>query len=147
MYLVRNRVAVTMGSLSTAIGSIDLSMNDELVAQQLAVWAPGGYRMLDVTPAGWWTTFRATVKVTDGAIQIDWKKNQQHYDAQMTKQATWETPYAKWYHATPVLQKPPYTLSALSHPGRELGIINLAKGLRKKTRNSERRKRAIGLGA
>ena len=102
------RVGVTMGSLSQAIGSIDLSMNDRLVAEQLAVWAPGGYRMLDVTPAGWWTTFRATVEVTDGALRIDWKKNQRHYDAQMAEQATWETPYAQWYHRTPVLQEPPY---------------------------------------
>jgi hypothetical protein len=104
----RYRVAVTMGSLSQPIGSIDLSMNDRLVAEQLAVWAPGGYRMLDVTPAGWWTSFRATVEVADGALQIDWRKNQQHYDAQMAEQATWETPYAQWYHRTPVLQEPPY---------------------------------------
>ena len=102
------RVGVTMGSLFQAIGSIDLSMNDRFVAGQLAVWAPGGYRMLDITPAGWWTTFRATVEVTDGVLRIGWKKNQQHYDAQMAEQAKWETPYAEWYHSTPIIQEPPY---------------------------------------
>jgi len=102
------RVAVTMGSLTQAIGSIDLFVNGQLVAEQLAVWAPGGYRLLDRTPAGWWTTFRATVEVTDGAIRIGWKKNQEHYDAQMAEQATWETPYARWYHSIPIIQEPPY---------------------------------------
>jgi len=102
------RVGVTMGSLFQAIGSIDLSMNGRLVAEQLAVWAPGGYRMLDLTPAGWWTTFRATVEITDGVLRIGWKKNQQHYDTQMAEQTKWETPYAQWYHSTPVIQEPPY---------------------------------------
>ena len=108
------RVAVTMGSLTSAIGSIDLYVNQRLVAEQLAVWSPGGYRMLDRTPAGWWTTFRTTVEVTDGTIRIDWKKNQAYYDAQMAEQATWETPYAQWYHSTPVLQDPPYYY--IGHP-------------------------------
>ena len=102
------RVAITMGDLSRAIGSIDLSVNNSLVAEQLAVWAPGGYRLLDRTPAGWWNTFRTTVKVTDGAIRITWKKNQKHYDEQMAQQAAGETPYAQWYHRVPVIQEPPY---------------------------------------
>ncbi|MHC4994949.1 MAG: hypothetical protein ACYTGQ_07840, partial [Planctomycetota bacterium] len=89
-------------------GSIDLSVNGRKVAEQLSVWAPGGYRLLDRTPAGWWTTFRATVEVTDGAIQIDWAKNQSHYDTQLAEQETWETPYAKWYHAVPIIREPPY---------------------------------------
>ena len=104
----RYRVAVTMGNLTRAIGSIDLSVNDTVVADQLAVWAPGGYRLLDRTPAGWWTTFRTTVEVKDGAIHLSWKKNQTTYDEQMAEQATWETPYAQWYHRTPVIQEPPY---------------------------------------
>ncbi|MHC4166472.1 MAG: hypothetical protein ACYSWQ_05905 [Planctomycetota bacterium] len=119
------RVAVTMGSLFQTIGSIDLSMNDRLVAEQLAVWAPGGYRMLDITPAGWWTTFRATVEVTDGALQIDWKKNQQHYDAQMAEQATLETPYAKWYHSTPIIQKPPYDYIGYPFVGHSVMAIEI----------------------
>jgi hypothetical protein len=102
------RVAITMGNLSRAIGSIDLVVNNSLVAEQLAVWSPGGYRLLDRTPAGWWNTFRTTVNVTDGKIQIAWKKNQQYYDQQMTEQAGEETPYAQWYHRVPIIQEPPY---------------------------------------
>ena len=48
--------------------------------------------MLDRAPTGWWTTFRATVEVTDEAIRLDWKKNQQYYAAQVTEQTTWEIP-------------------------------------------------------
>lgn len=46
------RVAVTMGNLSTAIGSIDLSVNDEAVASS---WLSGRpeYQMLDRTTTGW----------------------------------------------------------------------------------------------
>ncbi|UCF17404.1 MAG: hypothetical protein JSW59_08055, partial [Phycisphaerales bacterium] len=89
-------------------GSIDLAVNNSLVAEQLAVWAPGGYRLLDRTPAGWWNTFRATIKVTAGTIRISWKKNQKHYDEQMAKQAAGKTPYAQWYHRVPIIQEPPY---------------------------------------
>jgi hypothetical protein len=119
------RVGVTLGSLTNAIGSIDLSVNNELVAEQLAVWAPGGYRMLDRTPAGWWTRYRTTVDVTDGVIRIDWKKNQQHYDAQMAEQATWETPYAQWYHSTPVLQDPPYHYIGYPFAGHSIMAIEV----------------------
>jgi len=120
------RVSVTMGSLTQAIGSIDLSMNGQMVAEQLAVWAPGGYRMLEKTPAGWWTTFRNTVEVTDGVIHIDWKKNQKHYDTQMAEQATWETPYAKWYHATPIVQEPPYNFIGYPFVGHSIMAIEVA---------------------
>ena len=92
------RVAITMGDLSREIGSIDLSVNGQSVAKQLAVWSPGGYRMLDRTPAGWWTTFRTTVRVTDGVVRIQWARNQSYYDTQLAEQATWETTYARWYH-------------------------------------------------
>jgi len=34
----------------------------------------------------------ATVEVTDEAIRLDWKKNQQYYAAQVTEQTTWEIP-------------------------------------------------------
>lgn len=102
------RVHVTMGDLSRAIGSIDLLVDGKPMAEHLAVWSPGGYRLLDRTPAGWWTTIRATVKVTDGAITIAWKKNQQYYDQQMAEQAKWETPYAQWYHRVPIIREPPY---------------------------------------
>ncbi|HIE97508.1 MAG TPA: hypothetical protein EYQ63_10965 [Fuerstia sp.] len=102
------RVAITMGDLSREIGSIDLSVNDQPVADHLAVWSPGGYRMLDRTPAGWWTTFRTTVRVADGVVRIQWSSNQSHYDTQLAEQATWETPYAKWYHRTPIIREPPY---------------------------------------
>lgn len=119
------RVSVTMGSLTNAIGSIDLSVNGALVAEQLAVWSPGGYRMLDRTPAGWWTTFRTTAEVTDGAIRINWKKNQAHYDAQMAEQATWETPYAQWYHSTPVLQDPPYHYIGYPFAGHSIMAIEV----------------------
>ena len=102
------RVAITLGDLSKAIGSIDLSVNGSLVAEQLAVWAPGGYRLLDRTPAGWWNTFRSTVQVTDGTIRIALKKNQKHYDEQLAEQAAGETPYAQWYHRVPIIQEPPY---------------------------------------
>lgn len=119
------RVSITMGSLTTAIGSIDLFVNDKIVAEQLAVWSPGGYRMLEKTPAGWWTTFRSTVKVTNGAIQIDWKKNQQHYDSELAEQATWETPYARWYHATPIVQKPPYNFIGYPFVGHSIMAIEV----------------------
>lgn len=102
------RVTITMGDLAREIGSIDLAINHQAVADQLAVWAPGGYRMLDRTPSGWWTTFRATIEVTDGAIRINWKQNQSHYDTELAAQKTWKTPYARWYHATPIIQEPPY---------------------------------------
>ncbi|MHC4143812.1 MAG: hypothetical protein ACYSUD_03435 [Planctomycetota bacterium] len=102
------RVAITVGDLSKAIGSIDLAVNGSLAAEQLAVWAPGGYRLLDRTPAGWWNTFRTTVKVTDRTIRIAWKKNQKHYNEQMAEQAAGETPYAQWYHRVPIIQEPPY---------------------------------------
>ena len=119
------RVSITMGSLTAAIGSIDLFVNDKMVAEQLAVWSPGGYRMLEKTPAGWWTTFRSTVKVTNGAIQIDWKKNQQHYDTELAEQATWETPYARWYHATPIVQKPPYNFIGYPFVGHSIMAIDV----------------------
>ena len=121
----RYRVNVTMGSLTEAIGSIDLSMNGRLVAEQLAVWSPGGYRMLEKTPAGWWTAFRATVEVTDGALRIDWRKNQEHYDSQMAEQATWETPYAKWYHRTPIVQEPPYNYIGYPFVGHSIMAIEV----------------------
>jgi hypothetical protein len=151
------RVGITMGSLTGAIGSIDLAVNDKLVAGQLAVWAPGGYRMLDVTPAGWWTTFRTTVEVTDGTVRIDWKKNQQRYDTQMAEQATWETPYAQWYHSTPVLQVPPYHYIGYPFAGHSIlamevtphrpGPIEMADGKLRQTgpATSPRLKEAIGL--
>ena len=119
------RVSVTMGSLTSAIGSIDLFVNERLVAEQLAVWSPGGYRMLDRTPAGWWTTFRTTAEVTDGTIRINWKRNQAHYDAQMAEQATWETPYAQWYHSTPVLQDPPYHCIGYPFAGHSIMAIEV----------------------
>jgi hypothetical protein len=104
----RYRVAVTMGDLSRALGSIDVSFNKRRVAEHLAVWAPGGYRMLDRTPAGWWATIRGTVDVDDGSLHIKLQKNPAYYDEQMAEQATRKTPYAQWYHATPVIQEPPY---------------------------------------
>lgn len=119
------RVAITMGSLTAAIGSIDLSVNDRIVADQLTVWSPGGYRMLDKTPAGWWTTYRTTVKVAGGAIRIGWKKNQEHYDTQLAEQTTWETPYAKWYHATPIIQKPPYHFIGYPFIGHSIMAIDV----------------------
>lgn len=119
------RVVITMGDLSQAIGSIDLAVNNELVAGQLAVWAPGGYRLLDRTPAGWWNAFRTTVKVTDGAIQITWKKNQKHYDDQMAEQAAGETPYAQWYHRVPIIQEPPYNYIGYPFVGHSVVAIEV----------------------
>ncbi len=102
------RVSVTLGDLSVALGSIDVFLNDRLVADQIAVWAPGGYRMLDRTPAGWWRVIRATGDSRDGAIRVALRKNQAQYDEQMAEQATWENPYRQWYHRVPVIQDPPY---------------------------------------
>ena len=104
----RYRVSITLGDLSQALGSIDLFVNGARVAEQASVWAPGGYRMLDLTPTGWWNALRTTVEVTDGRIRIVMKENQKHYDTELAEQKTWETPYAKWYHSTPILQEAPY---------------------------------------
>ncbi|MFC1736313.1 hypothetical protein ACFL1X_09355, partial [Candidatus Hydrogenedentota bacterium] len=101
-------VHVTIGDLSQAIGSIDVFVNDALAAEHEAAWRPGSYRGLDRNPAGWWKTVRASVEVKNGFVRIVLKKNQTYYDEQMAEQATWETPYAKWYHKKPIRQDPPY---------------------------------------
>jgi hypothetical protein len=102
------RVTAVIGDMSQAIGSMDVSINGKMAEEHAAAWAVGCYRLLHVNPAGWWTPVRATAEAKDGAIRIALKKNQSDYDKQMAEQAAWETPYAQWYHKTPVLTEPPY---------------------------------------
>ncbi|MFC1734707.1 hypothetical protein ACFL1X_01225, partial [Candidatus Hydrogenedentota bacterium] len=102
------RVSVTVGDISQPIGSMDVYFNDTLVGEHVAAWTSGGYRTLEAEGAGYWAIVRDSVRVRDGSIRIALKKNQKYYDARMAEQATWETPYAKWYHKKPVRSKPPY---------------------------------------
>ena len=107
------RVAVTVGDMSQAIGSIDLTINDVLVAEHLAAWAVGTYRMFDQTPGPWWRTVRSIVDAKDGAITVSLSKNQAYYDEELAKQASGENPYTRWYHRTPVVEEPPYVFIGL----------------------------------
>ncbi len=109
----RSRVAVTVGDMSQPIGSIDLRINDVLVAEHLAAWAVGTSRMFDQAPAPWWRTIRSVVDPKDGAITISLSKNQTYYDREFAKQASGENPYERWYHKTPVVKGPPYVFIGL----------------------------------
>ena len=97
------RVSVVMGDLSQAIGSIEVTINDELAAEHFAAWAPGGYRFLIKEPIGWWGRVRHTVRAEDGFIRIQLRKNQDYYDRQMAEQMTW--PDAAYRYGS---QNPPY---------------------------------------
>lgn len=102
------RVRLTIGDMSQAIGSMDVFLNGVRSHSAVAAWTPGSYRGFDRNPAGWWVTLRDTVRVDGGQLSISVKRNQSYYDEQMAEQATWETPFAKWYHRTPVRTEPPY---------------------------------------
>jgi hypothetical protein len=104
----RYRVRVTIGDMSRALGSIDVSYNDRLAGSHVAVWSASSYRMFDQTPGPWWKTIRKTLDVTDGTVRIALSKNQSYYDQQLAVQKAEKTPYAQWYHATPIVQTPPY---------------------------------------
>ncbi|MBM4091653.1 MAG: hypothetical protein FJ276_19830 [Planctomycetes bacterium] len=102
------RVVLTVGDMSQAIGSMDVKINNQLVVPHLAVWGRGNYRMFIQNPGPWWRTIRATADAREGALRIVLSKNQSYYDTELARQAQWETPYARWYHRTPIIQKPPY---------------------------------------
>jgi len=102
------RVAVTIGDMSQAIGSIDVKFNNNLLANHLAAWSAGTYRMFDQAPGPWWRTVRSVVDAKHGIIRISLSKNQTYYDREFAKQASGENPYEQWYHRTPVVKGPPY---------------------------------------
>jgi len=101
------RVALTIGDMYQAIGSMDVYINGKLVGDQVAAWAPGSYRVLLTNPAGWWTDLRRTVSVKDGAIRIRMTKNQSYYDRMMIEQVESEKPLEPDYWRVGV-NEPPY---------------------------------------
>jgi len=102
------RVAVVVGDLTRALGSIDVWMNGKLVAERVTPWGPGSYRGLMKTPGGSLRYVRATVPVTDGTVRIRLTKNQSYYDQQLEEQRAEENPYTEWHHKNPVISAPPY---------------------------------------
>ncbi len=102
------RVTVVVGDLSEHLGAIDVHINGKLVGNQVAPWAPGGYRTLLRFPMGWWRNVRDTVEVKDGILRIALSKNQSRYDREMAEQSAWEeSPYESW-RAGDYTQEPPY---------------------------------------
>jgi len=95
------RVSLTMGDMSQPIGSMDVYMNGDLVAEQVGVWTPGSYAVPMFNPAGWWTRVRGTVEANEQTIRIVLKKNQTYYDQQLAEQSSWENPYMKHWHWAP----------------------------------------------
>ncbi len=115
------RVTVTIGDMSRAIGSMDLSVNGTTVSEHLAAWSPGGgyaghHRRLLTLPHGWWTDERTTVSVKDAIIRIALTKNQKHFDAMMAKHApeeqAWESAIEEQGGTPPYwrvgVKEPPY---------------------------------------
>lgn len=102
------RVSVTIGDLSKELGSIVVSMNGKKVEERVAAWAPGGYRALHKTPAGWWTDVRSTVRVTHGRLDISLTSDQSYYDEQMEEQKTWENPIGVHWRNDTTRKDPPY---------------------------------------
>ena len=94
--------------MGQAIGSMDLYFGDTRVEGQITAWAPKSYRMYYLNPGGWWTTVRHTVDAADGTIRLRLTRNQTYYDEQLALQRTQKTPFALWYHGTPIIQEPPY---------------------------------------
>jgi len=102
------RVALTIGDMGQAIGSMDLYSNDDRLEGPITAWAPKSYRMYYLNPGGWSTTVRHTIDAQDGTIRLRLTKNQSYYDEQLALQRTQKTPFALWYHGTPIIQEPPY---------------------------------------
>ncbi|MGD9855120.1 MAG: hypothetical protein AB7U20_09245 [Planctomycetaceae bacterium] len=100
------RVAVVVGDMSQAIGSMDLTINGKLVARNLDAWSPGSrgagnHRRLMMEPYGWWHAVHASVDVRDGAVRIKLSKDQQFFDEMLAKQSreepAWEKAIAEEY--------------------------------------------------
>ena len=106
------RVDLTIGDMSQHIGSMDVYVNDDLVAEHVAAWSPGGgfaghHRRLMTLPNGWWTHVRATVSVKQGLIRIRLTNNQSYYDKMMVEQVETEKPLEADYWRVGV-NEPPY---------------------------------------
>ena len=119
------RISLLIGDMSQAIGSIDVSINDEEVASQVSAWTPGGYRKFARGDwYGWWTHVRHTAQAKDGAIRVRLSKNQSYYDEQMAEQWKWSNPYRVWWsHAKE--KDPPYYFIGLPFVGNSLMAIEI----------------------
>ena len=108
------RVTVFIGDMTQAIGSIDLMINGERIAKNLAAWSPGSrgpgnHRRLMMEPYGWWNAIHTTVAVRDGFVRIRLSKDQQYYDEMFARQAreepAWEQAIAEEYDVRPPYQR------------------------------------------
>ncbi|MFC1735152.1 hypothetical protein ACFL1X_03480 [Candidatus Hydrogenedentota bacterium] len=96
------RVTLTVGDYAQAIGSMDISINGQEVAENVAAWSPGtwgkaNHRRMMADPWGWWNALRRTVEVKDGYIRVTMKADQSYYDKMIEKQSKEESAWGNAY--------------------------------------------------
>ena len=110
------RVRLTLGDMSRALGSIDVTVNGETAAEHVAAWTPGtrgpgNHRRILMDPYGWRSEVRHTVHAKQGFIRIELKKNQSYYDRMLAGQerheAEWN-PNWRAHYARVGVTAPPY---------------------------------------
>jgi len=102
-------VKLTIGDMSTPLGSIDLYLNEQLAGDDVVAWAVGSYRFLLVGAAGWWTHVHDTVDASEGFIRIALKKDQSYYDEQLAAQVSEGSPITKYWNEFWTFSVPPYS--------------------------------------